>query len=344
VTGELAMVGTSDRPVIVLGCPRSGTTMLQVMLHAHHRLSVAPETRHLLPAYRQRLHFGNLEDASNRRALGEFIVAERSFGKLGLDARETVERVVAGPPTVGSAIGIVLKMYAERFGRPRWGDKRPTYYRDLDFVMRLFPDAQIVQIVRDPRDCVASLKRMPWWNRTSHVSVLAWAGSIDCTEAAARRWPVTQVRYERLVGDAEPELRKLCAALAEEYDPAMAAPELLAETVVPERRWHRTLRGSPLTTARIGRWRSELEPWEVQLCEAVLGGRMGRLGYELSGAGRPPVEHLVRYAYVRTKRERRRRREQLLDWWRRRSEPNPVAAELTSAQRAAAGVAAASFQ
>jgi Sulfotransferase family len=51
-------VGTSDRPVIVLGCPRSGTTMLQVMLHAHRRIAVAPETRFVLPAYRQRAAVG----------------------------------------------------------------------------------------------------------------------------------------------------------------------------------------------------------------------------------------------------------------------------------------------
>jgi hypothetical protein len=330
-------VGTSDRPVIVLGCPRSGTTMLQVMLHAHHRIAVAPETRHLLPAYRQRLRFGDLEEAGNRRALGEFIVGERSFRKLGLEPGETVEQIVAGPPTLGSAIGMVLRMYAERFGRSRWGDKRPTYYRHIDTIIRLFPDAQIVHIVRDPRDCVASLKRMPWWNRPTHQSVLAWARSIDLTDEAARKWPVTRVRYETLVADPEPELRRLCAALGEEFDPAMAAPELLAESVVPKRRWHRTLRGTPPTTARTGRWRSDLELWEVELCETVLGGRMESLGYELSGAGRPPVARLARYALTRTTHEQYRRATRLMDRWRQRSEPNPVAAELTSAQQAAVG-------
>ena len=32
----------SDRPVFVIGCPRSGTTMLQLMLHSHPRLAVPP--------------------------------------------------------------------------------------------------------------------------------------------------------------------------------------------------------------------------------------------------------------------------------------------------------------
>jgi hypothetical protein len=71
---------------------------------------------------------------------------------------------------------------------------------------------------------------------------------------------------------------------------------------------------------------------------------MESLGYELSGARRPPASHLVRYAHVRAKQERRRRRTQFLDWWRRRSEPNPVAAELTSAQRTAVGLAGSAFE
>jgi Sulfotransferase family len=320
----------------VLGCPRSGTTLLQVMLHSHPRLAIAPETRFILPAYRQRLRFGDLEQAGNRRALAEYLVAGRYFGNLGLDPDATIERIVDGPPTFGSAIGIVLQSYAERFGRPRWGEKRPGYYRHIDVVMRLFPDAQIVHLVRDPRDCVASLKRMPWWKRESHHSVLAWARAIDLTADAARRWPVTQVQYEQLVADPESELRRLCVALGEEYEPAMAEPERFVTEVVPDKGWHRSTRAGPATTARIGRWRGRLEPWELQLCEAVLAGRMERFGYELTGAGRPPVEHLVRYAYVRTTREQYRRLEQLRDRWRRRSEPNPVAARLTSGQLAAA--------
>ena len=310
--------------------------MLQVMLHSHPRLAIAPETRFMLPAYRQRLRFGNLEEPANRRALAECIVAGRYFENLGLDRRQTLEQIVAGPPTFGSAIGIVLRAYAERFGRPRWGEKRPGYYRHIEIVMRLFPDAQIVHIVRDPRDCVASLKRVPWWKRESYQSVLAWAQSIDFTAEAARTWPVVEVQYERLVADPERELGGLCAALGEDYDPAMAAPELLAPAVIPDKRWHRQTRGSAPSTARIGRWQGKLEPWELALCETVLAERMERFGYMPTGAGRPPARHLARYAWIAVTRTQNHRLEQLRDRWQRRSEPNPIAAVLTSGQQAAA--------
>ncbi len=332
----------SDRPIIVLGCPRSGTTMLQVMLHSHRRIAIPPENRFVLPAYRQRLRFGDLEERRNRRALARFIVRPRrhKFRDFGLERRETIREIVQGPPTVGSALGIVLRAYAERFDRPRWGDKRPGYHNYIGFIMRLFPDAQIVHALRDPRDCVASLKRMPWWRLSSYHSVAAWAEAVDHLDEAARRWPgvVTQVRYERLVGDPETELRALCAALGEEYDPAMAEPERVAALAVPERKhWHSDTRVSP-SAKNIGRWRAELEPWEAALCETVLAGRMARLGYEVTGAGRPRPDHLARYAQVHASRTLLRRTRLLRDRWEQRREPNPVAALLTSGQRAAAGL------
>jgi Sulfotransferase family len=327
----------NDRPIIVLGCPRSGTTLLQVMLHSHPRIAIPPENRFLLPAYHERLRFGDLEERANRRALAKFIVRRgHRFRDLGLDRRQTIRQVVEGPATVGSALGIVLRAYADRFERPRWGDKRPSYYLYLDVIMRLFPDAQIVHVVRDPRDCVASLKRMPWWRLDAYHSVSAWAQSVDHTDEAARRWPgvVIRVGYERLVADPESELQALCAALGEDYDPAMAEPEHLAPLAVPERKhWHTYTRESP-TSGRVGRWRTDLEPWEAALCETVLAGRMEKFGYEVTGLGRPHPGHLVRYAGVHTARKALHLSRVLKDGWDRRREPNPVAALLTSGQRA----------
>jgi hypothetical protein len=328
---------SGDRPIIVLGCPRSGTTLLQVMLHSHPRIAIPPENRFVLPAYRERLRFGDLEERANRRALAKFIVRGRGhrFRDLGLDRKRTIRQIVKGPPTVGSAIGIVLRAYAERFDRPRWGDKRPNYHGHIDVIMRLFPDAQIVHVVRDPRDCVASLKRMKWWKLDSYHAVSAWAQSIDHTDAARRRWPgvVTRVRYERLVADPETELRALCAALGEEYDPAMAEPERVAPVAVPERKhWHGNTRLSP-TTKRVGSWRTGLEPWEAALCETVLAGRMRNLGYELEGTGRPATRHVARYAAVHSARRLYRRKRLLRDRWDRRREPNAVGALLTHGQR-----------
>ena len=334
----------NDRPIIVLGCPRSGTTLVQLMLHSHPRIAIPPENRFLIPAYRNRLRFGDLEQVANRRRLAHFIVRNRTrFPDLGLDRSETIEWIVAGPPTLGSALGVVLRESGARFGRPRWGDKRPFYYSFIPPLMRLFPDAQLVHVVRDPRDCVASLKRMPWWRAGTYHAVSAWASSVDNTEHALHAWPGALVRvcYERLVSDPESELRALCSALGERYEPAMAEPQVLAAVAVPERKhWHTATRTSP-STRSVGRWREELEGWEIALCEAVLAPRMERLGYETTGRPRPAAGHLARYARVRSARVALRRAWLVRDRLARLREPNPVAALLTSGQKLGHGPAAA---
>src|SRR3954447_482402 len=101
-----------NRPVFVVGCPRSGSTMLQLMLHAHPRIAIGPETRFLLTGHAERAAFGDLGQPGNRRRLAEWLTqGATAFGDLGLDAGEIIERIKNGPPTLGSAMGIVFQAY-----------------------------------------------------------------------------------------------------------------------------------------------------------------------------------------------------------------------------------------
>ncbi|GGK55814.1 sulfotransferase [Planomonospora parontospora subsp. parontospora] len=333
----------SDRPVFVIGCPRSGTTMLQLMLHAHPRIAVPPETRFMISAYQRRLHFGDFTAPVCRREFAEWLVGRRQsrFHVLGLDAAEVTREIVDGPGTLGSALGIVLRAYAARFGKPRWGDKRPSYFQNVDVLLRLFPDAQFVHLIRDGRDCVASLKEMPWHTGTVHSSVSVWAEAVDFSRSRAPRLPAGsyhELRYEDLTRDPETQLRGLCAFLGEDFDPVMCEPKRVAGIAVPgHKTWHARTHGE-VTTARSGSWRDRLEPWEVSLCESVLGDRLEGLGYELSGAAKASRTQLLAYERTTTMRRLARTKRAALDRLVRLREPNPVAARLTSAQLRLAGL------
>lgn len=293
----------TDRPILIVGCPRSGTTLLQLMLHAHSRIAIPPENRFVLPAYHRRREFGDLREPANRRHLAQWLVSEpgHKLGGFGLDPDRLVQEIVAGPPTLGGALATVFRAYAERCGKPRWGDKRPSYISNLHIVTRLHPTAQIVHIVRDGRDCVASLKGMWWHQGGSYEAVSRWAQAVDHGRRAARRFgpgSYYELRYERLVAAPERELAALCEYLGERYEPAMAEPARVAPLVVSSRSRHHGLTHQPVTVARIGVWREQLEPWEVSLCEAVLSDRLRTHGYQLSGAPPPPLAVRLHYERV----------------------------------------------
>ena len=305
----------THRPIFVLGCPRSGTTLLRLMLRAHPRIAIPPETRLLLDAYEHRGAYGDLRRLPNRQALAEWIVAGAGtrFNGLGLDPRSVADEIIAGPPTLGSALEIALRAYARRLGKPRWGDKRPGYVQHIDVLLRMFPDAQIVHLVRDGRDCVAELKRTPWWRMGVYHAIATWTQAIDAGQAAGSRLPsdaYIEIQYERLASDTEGELRRLCAFLCEEYVPSMVTPRGTPEW----KRWHVDSSG-----------RRRLERWELELCEAVMTDRLLAYGYEPSPAARPSARHLARYATVTAHRRLAARKRAMLDLRLRAAEPHSVA-------------------
>lgn len=323
----------SLRPVFVLGCPRSGTTLLQLMLHAHPRIALPPETRFVLPAYEGRLGFGDLKERGNRAGLAQWITTrkETRFHELGVDPGRVAERITEGPPTLGSALGIALQAYAEEHGKVRWGDKRPAYALHVAEILRLFPDAQFIHLVRDGRDCVASLLGMPWWHRGFHEAVATWSQVMDTTRKYSRRlgsgsWH--ELRFEDLVADPEGQLRGVCGFLGEEYVPEMSEPYRVAEVAVPARKtWHRRTHGA-VDTSRAGNWTTRLTPTQIALCDDVLGDRLTSYGYELAGAVRPDPAELLRYRRVEVLRRAAHAKRRMLDRLARVREQGPVASQL----------------
>jgi hypothetical protein len=327
------MIPHHDRPIFIVGCPRSGTTLLQLMLHSHRRIAIPAETRFVLPAYSRRHEFGDLHDADNRRRLADWIVGRKGsrFADLGLDPQAVAAEIVAGPPTLGSALGIVFRAYARRFGKPRWGDKRPGYLPHLDVLLRMWPNAQFVHLIRDGRDCVASLQEMPWYRHDVYHAICTWRESIDYGRRYARRLGpggYYELQYERLVTDSAGELAALCRFLGEEYDPAMTEPQDIAKRTVPAwKKWHSDTR-TAVRSGRVGSWTGRLEPWEIGLAEAALGSRLTDYGYELSGAPRPSARQFAKLGRVAAHRRLAQRKRRVRDRWERRREPGPVAARL----------------
>jgi hypothetical protein len=323
----------TNRPILVLGCPRSGTTLLQVMLHSHPRIAVPPENRFVIDSYRRRLEFGDLADPAARESLARAITDTKGsrFRDLGVDRDEVIGAIVAGPPTVGSALGIVLRAYARRFGKERWGDKRPAYYQDVPVLRRLFPDAQFIHVVRDGRDCVASLKRMRWYQHDVTTAMATWVEAVDYARwhrhrLGPARWH--DVIYERLVADPATELRALCRFLGEDYDEVMAQPHRTAREAVPAYKKHHERTHRPVDTTRVGAWRGTLTAEEARLFSAVAGGRLRRWGYRVEDAGRPEPAALLRFARVAGERRYAHGRWRLADRLRDRTRPEQVPSRL----------------
>jgi Sulfotransferase family len=241
-----------------------------------------------------------------------------------------IRSIVVGPPTLGAAVGTVWQEFARSRGKRRWGEKRPAYWRDLDIVLRLFPDAQVVHLVRDGRACVASLKHMHWWPSGVTGAMTTWALADRELRRAGRRLPADsyhRLSYESLVREPEAELRQLCAFLDEPFDAAMLQHQDAARDIVPTRKqWHART-GENVATDRIDTWRTELTAAELGLIEAVCGRALRANGYPLSGAGTPPSIRARAGYYLAYARARGSiAKDRSTDWRQRRGEDQSLAA------------------
>jgi hypothetical protein len=321
---------SSNRPIFLVGCPRSGTTLLSVLLHAHPRIAMPPETRFLLPAYRNRVAYGDLTREENRRRLAEDLTGRSAnFADLGLDRAEVIEKIVAGGPTIGSAAGTIWREFARSRGKVRWGEKRPAYWRDMGLILRLFPDAQVIHLVRDGRACVASLKNVHWWETGPLGAMTSWTMADAELRRLGRRLPrdsYHRLRYEDLLAEPRRELGRLCAFLGEEFDEAMLDHTRAADDIVPTRKkWHDRTRGA-LDPDRIEAWRQDLDRAEIGLFETVARRALRRNGYALSGIGtRPTPKEVADYYGQYAHRAAIIYKERATDALERRRHPQPLA-------------------
>lgn len=314
--------GAQDRPIFLGGCPRSGTTLLRTMLHAHPDLAIPRETHFVLESFQRREEWGDLRDYANRRRLAEWIVTDTKatrFGRLGLDPDEACERMAAAPPTLGSVLGTAFMMYSERHNAARWGDKRPMYVQELPTLMALFPDVVFVNIVRDPRAVIASMRKLgwleEWYDGTIVPATLRWLTSARAGRRAARVYRSDQyleLRYEDLLTSPERNLEAICnfTGLSTAHLDAMLRFHE-TDNEIPEQqhqKFHPRL-NQPLTHDAMHSWSSQLSDEEVAFIERALRGPMAAYGYEpVMSATKVPARLMRRWRLLLPERPRLHRR------------------------------------
>jgi hypothetical protein len=286
----------------VVGVARSGTTLLRLMLDAHPALAIPPET-HFIPKLAKALEETPAESENERRHRAHTLITDhRRWPDFGLDPDELRARFDAAEHfDAGAAMRAFYSLYAEKHGKPRWGDKSPSYVRRMRRVQEVLPEARFVHLIRDGRD--VALSQLDVHHGADEVEQAAadWVEGIEKARNNARRVEgYLELRYEDLVEDPEPLLRRVCDLCELDFDPAMLdyhrdAEERMAETV---REFDRGAGGGAAITAeqrgaqhanvskppqpeRAGRWRRDMTPEQLSAFEAKAGALLADLGYEL---------------------------------------------------------------
>jgi Sulfotransferase family len=280
------------RPIFVVGCPRSGTTLVQCILSASSRAFSLPET-HFFSYVMEVLGGDPLRpiDTEDLRQARSAVEAEADLPPLP-EAWTALER-----STDLRALDIFLAL-VERYRPPsdparqlRAIEKTPRHVLQLQAIARCFPDARIVNVVRDPIDVAGSLLGMPF---ESSRSVLSYAQRWTESVLAAREFSrahagqISTVRYETLIHQPESTTRALCTFTELPYEPAMLEEfgREAARNVGRAEPWKGDVRGGVLLN-REGVWRQRMSPGQAWLVARATRGLRGDFEYRQTPAAVP---------------------------------------------------------
>lgn len=277
---------------MIVGCGRSGTTLLRAMLDAHPDVVIPEESHFVATMVANRSRYERPHGFDVDAFLDDLFETPRWRGwvrRWALD-RAAIAPQLAAPPRADTAEAIrrVYRAYAKRSGGTIFGDKTPEYVSHVPALARAFPEARFIHVIRDGRNVALSYREAAFGPRTVAEGAIHWRrrvseGRTGGREVGPHRY--REISYEHLVADPESVLRGVCDFIEIAYHPAMTrhherAPELLAAGLNVSD--HRHLLAPVGPDPRD--WRTSMTRAEVAVFEALAGPLLVELGYERGSA------------------------------------------------------------
>jgi len=285
-------------PIFLVGCVRSGTTLLRLMLDHHPDLAFDHEFEYAIDLVGRDGRHPPLDQFL------DFLAVNRIF----IDSGYRVDPSLDFPQLVDS----FLHQKRDRAGKNLVG---ATIHRQAEAVLAIWPDARFIHIVRDGRDVCLSIEAYGWTGNAYTASDW-WIDAERSWDDLCREVPPdrrVEVRFEELIERPEQTLGSICQFLNLDYSPRMLDYPADTTYLPPSRR-------------RTDRWRTA-DPETVALIETRVGRMLAKRRYEPSGLPLPaitPGEHRRLLRQHRLYRATKRFQEQgpilfFADWIARRS-------------------------
>jgi hypothetical protein len=280
----------SQNPYLfIVGCARSGTTLLQRVVDAHPHIAITPEI-HWIANFKKR-DAGLTADGLITKEIASMLLDHKRFPQLGVSRKE-FERLI-GPEEALSYADFFTRffeLYRKVKGKLLVGNKTPAYVRTIPTLHTLWPKARFIHLIRDGRDVCLSVMN---WKKAEHsvgryitwdqdrVSTIAlwWKRRVQLGCQAGHQLGPKQyyeMRYEDLTANPETECQALCGFLAVPYDDAMLRfYEGRTKTKAglgSKRAW------LPITPG-LRDWKTQMTAEDVERFEAAAGDLLDELGY-----------------------------------------------------------------
>lgn len=279
------MKGT-PKLLLVTGIGRSGTTLLQGMLHAHSQIYSPPETKYL-KRYVIPEHYS--PDSSDLPAIKERLRASDTLSRLDIDLETLLNKLNAadGRPYLQFYHHLIRHSLEQAPGVHFFADKDPLFINYPAELDQILPQAIMIQIIRDPRDVILSRIKSKW-GKDQHFLIHLFETRYGFEQAESLgiqyfKNRFTTISYEDLVTDPQIALQQLCNYLNIPFELDMLHFHTKSDSILTkeEEDWKGNVR-KPVMKGNINKWKKGLSARQVFQIEMVLEDKLISLDYEVT--------------------------------------------------------------
>jgi len=277
----------SNSPIFIVGCPRSGTTLLRDLLRSHPNISFPHESHFIPNLYRA---YGDPKNDHEAYSLASIILNLQWVKSWGLSLDPAL---FSGYRSYSQIVSRIYEEWLRKENKSRWGDKTPQYVTEIPTILEIFPSCKIIHLYRDGRDVALSL--IPTYFGQSNVYTAAshWKRLVTEGRRMGRSFgpkKYLEIRYEDLLDQPKETLQQICEFIEEKFTQEMLRlnilkrkgyPKLIGEKVdhYDKRRY--------IDSTNQARWKVDMSLKDRIIFESVAGDLLNILGYQVENLYRP---------------------------------------------------------
>ena len=269
-------------PFFIVANDRSGTTMLRLILDRDPTVAIPTESMILsdFAAVRSR---GSLGDRQRAQAFADRVWRHPKVRLWQLDGGSPrIPNGLTSDEAYRYSVEAPYKAYAAQHGARRFADKTPPYVFIIDELLAVWPDAKIINVVRDGRDVALSVMGLPFGANNAWAAARDWAEGIRAGLKAEVDHPehVMTVRYEDLVQHPREQVERICRFVDIPFDMQLLNIEDTdeAKLVADQAEWFEKV-WEGISTSSVGKWVNGMQLDDQRIFEAVAGEELTALGY-----------------------------------------------------------------
>lgn len=277
----------------ILGNPRSGTSLLRLMLDSHPEIAAPPECGFLHWWFKK--YAAWIWDSSALESFIEDLLTSRKIETWSLDRAQLRGFIHKHKPITYGELGLcIYQFWASQIGKAPSVilDKNNYYIHHLGDLLQIWPQAKFLFLIRDGRDVACSYKEIELLSTNSpykpklstQIDVIAqeWLRNnanivTFLTSLSGDRW--LMIKYEDLVTETERELKRITEFFGLPYSTEMLNYHLREAEPESTLDWKLKTREMP-DKYNVGKYKTKLAPSEIEIFNNIANEMLKIGGYE----------------------------------------------------------------